>query len=160
MSEPVLLRIEGEVERPQSLTTTDFASLDERHQIRDVSRIDPKRRGDAVTLAGLLELAGARPTAKYLTLHAEADDFHASIPLEAVRERGFVIYQVDGSPLPVSAGGPARFYIRDFAACQIDEVDECANVKFLDRMELTAERGHDTRPTDEDEHAALHESGS
>ena len=41
------------------------------------------------------------------------------------------------------------------AAC--DDIDECANVKFLDHIEFTAERGFDNRPEDEDEHAALHE---
>jgi hypothetical protein len=29
-------------------------------------------------------------------------------------------------------------------------------VKFLDRIEISAERGKDTRPTNEEEHEALH----
>ena len=37
-----------------------------------------------------------------------------------------------------------------------DEIDECANVKFVDRIELTILRGHDNRPTDEAEHQDLH----
>ena len=151
------LRIDGQVERPVSLSFDDLAALDESWQVRDVSRVDPKRQGGAVTLAGLLAHVRPQPAVRYLTLHAAKDDFHASIPLEAVRERALVIYCLDGGPLPASSGGPVRFFIPDFAACHTSEVDECANVKFVDRIELSADRGHDNRPHDEQEHAALHE---
>ena len=59
--------------------------------------------------------------------------------------------------LPSGAGGPFRFLIPDFAACRTADVDECANVKFVDRIELSQQRGHDNRPADESQHAALHE---
>ncbi len=67
-----------------------------------------------------------------------------------------MIYALDGEPLPAKAGGPLRFFIPDFAACHSADVDECANVKFVDHIELTAARGRDNRPTDEAEHAELH----
>ena len=44
----------------------------------------------------------------------------------------------------------------DLASCHTAEVDECANVKYVERIELTAEKGHDNRPHDGAEHAALH----
>ena len=72
-------------------------------------------------------------------------------------DTGVVIYALEGAALPVEKGGPTRFVIPNPAACQTAELDECANVKFLDRIEITAERGRDTRPTNEDEHAALHD---
>ena len=156
----VLLTIDGEVIQPRQLTWQDFQSLDARFQVPDVSRLDPKRKGTAVKLEGALALAGIKPTAKYLTLHARADDFHASVPLAAIRDRGLLIYQLNGQPLPLSAGGPVRFYIPDFAACHSAEVDECANVKFVDRLELSSERGFDNRPEDEKQHAELHEKQS
>jgi DMSO/TMAO reductase YedYZ molybdopterin-dependent catalytic subunit len=156
MTEQVL-RIDGEVENPLSLSFADLGALGGAFQVHDVSRIDPKRKGDAVSLVGLLELARPKSTAKYLTLHSSTDDFHASIPLQAIRQRAILIYRLDGQPLPPSAGGPVRFFIPDFAACHTDEVDECANVKFVDRIELTAKRGFDNRPHDEKEHADLHE---
>ena len=53
-------------------------------------------------------------------------------------------------------GGPVRFFIPDHAACHVAEVDECANVKFVDRIELTHGRGFDNRPTEEEEHVELH----
>jgi DMSO/TMAO reductase YedYZ molybdopterin-dependent catalytic subunit len=121
-----------------------------------VSRIVPGRTGDAVKLAGLLELVRPAPGAKFLGLHSSTDDFHASIPLSAVVDRALVIYRLNGQPLPEKNGGPVRFFIPDFAACHKDEIDECANVKFVDRIELTFEKGFDNRPHDGAEHAALH----
>lgn len=151
-----VLSIDGEVERPQRLSFDDLARLAEPFQVRDVSRLDPKRAGDAVRLEGLLAAVGVRPAARWLTLHATCDDFHASIPLEAVRERAIVLYRLADGPLPVKAGGPFRFFIPDFAACHTHEIDECANVKFVDRIELSAERGQDNRPEEERAHAELH----
>jgi len=156
MSAETILRIDGEVERPLEFTYAELAALAAEYQVPDVSQFDPTRRGAAVTLAGLLALAGAKPSGTYLTLHASTDDFHASVPLSAVAAQGLLIYRLDGQPLPLAKGGPVRFLVRDAAACRSDEVDECSNVKFVDRIELTAGRGYDNRPTDEDEHAELH----
>ena len=151
------LTIDGEVERPATLSFSDLAALGSSYQVQDVSRIDPKRQGDAVTLIGLLDRVQPKSAAKYLTLHSSSDDFHASIPLDAVRERAILIYRLNGAPLPQSAGGPVRFFIPDFAACHTSEIDECANVKFVDRIELSSQRGIDNRPHDAQEHAELHE---
>jgi DMSO/TMAO reductase YedYZ molybdopterin-dependent catalytic subunit len=156
MSEPTLT-LDGEVERPAVLSYAALAALAAEYQVADVSRLDPKRAGDAVQLAGLLAQVRPKPSARYLTLHASKDDFHASIPLDAVRDRAVLIYRLDGRPLGESAGGPLRFFIPDFAACHTSEIDECANVKFVDRLEFSAEPGLDNRPHDAAEHEALHE---
>lgn len=150
------LRIDGEVKQPVHWSQADLAAIHPVYQIDDVTRFNAKRPGTAVRLAGILAVVGAKPTARWLTLHSSRDNFHASIPLDAVRDRALIIYELDGQPLPVSAGGPFRFLIPDFAACHASEVDECANVKFVDRIELTADRGFDNRPKDDDEHAKLH----
>ena len=144
------------MDAPRQLTFATLAAVEAERQVVDLSRIDPKRRGDAITLAGLMDLVRVRPEARYLGLHAAADDFHASIPLEAVRDRGLLVYRLDGGPLPAKSGGPFRFFIPDHAACKTDEIDECANVKFVDHVEFTVERGADNRPHDESEHQALH----
>jgi DMSO/TMAO reductase YedYZ molybdopterin-dependent catalytic subunit len=151
-----MLKVEGEVKHARQLRFEDFSAIAERHQVVDVSRIVPERKGDAVKLAGILELVEPKAGAKYLGLHSAKDDFHASIPLSAVSERALVIYRLDGQPLPEKSGGPVRFFIPDFAACHTDEIDECANVKFVDRIELTVEKGFDNRPHDGAEHEALH----
>jgi DMSO/TMAO reductase YedYZ molybdopterin-dependent catalytic subunit len=151
-----MLAIAGEVEFPRNLTFADLAAIGAEHQIADVSRLVPGRKGDAVKFAGILALVRPKTAAKYLGLHSSTDDFHASIPLSAVAERALVIYRLDGQPLPEKAGGPVRFFIPDFAACHTEEIDECANVKFVDRIELTATKGFDNRPHDGAEHEALH----
>ena len=157
MSDENVLRIDGEVHTARNLSFDELERLDASHQIHDVSQIDPKRQGDAIRLIGLLELVGVKDSAKYIGLHGTLDNFHASIPLDPVRDRAFVIYRHNGKPLDVSAGGPFRFYIADHAACHTDEIDECANVKFVDHIELTSQRGFDNRPDDDEEHAKLHE---
>ena len=156
----VLLKVSGEVDQPSEWTFEQLRDIGGEHQITDVSQYDVKRAGGAVKLAGLLGLVGAKPSASYLGLHSSADNFHASIPLEPVRDRAFLIYQVNDQPLDASAGGPLRFFVPDHAACHTDEIDECANVKFVDHIELTAEKGFDNRPEDEDEHEELHRKQS
>ena len=151
-----MLVVTGEIEAPRTLTFEDLAAIAPEYQVADVSRLVPGRKGDAVRLQGLLDLVRPKATAQYLGLHAARDDFHASIPLAAVAERALVIYRLDGQPLPEKSGGPVRFFIPDFAACHTAEIDECANVKFVDRLEFTAAKGPDNRPHDGAEHEALH----
>src|SRR5215218_2032130 len=158
MPPPVLLKLDGAVEVPLELSFEDLAGLPAEAQVADVSRFHPTRRGDGVALEALLEKARPRPEANYLTLHADRDDFHVSVPLQAVRGEGIVVYKLGEERLGPDQGGPIRFLIRDPAACHTDELDDCANVKYLSRIELTTRRGRDTRPADEAAHAALHQA--
>ncbi|QDU25925.1 Oxidoreductase molybdopterin binding domain protein [Anatilimnocola aggregata] len=156
MTNAVLLRITGEVAKPCELTFADLAAVDAMHQIADVSPLAGGRAGTAITLEGLLQVAQAKSSAKYLGLHSQTDNFHASIPLDGVRSKAFLIYQLNGEPLSLKAGGPCRFFVPDHLACRSAEIDECANVKFVDTLELTAAKGHDNRPHDDAAHAQLH----
>jgi DMSO/TMAO reductase YedYZ molybdopterin-dependent catalytic subunit len=158
MSQPVLLKLDGAVEVPLELTFDDLAALPAEAQVGDVSRFHPGRRGDGVVLEALLERARPRAEANYLTLHADRDDFHVSVPLQAVRGEGIVVYKLGDERLGSEQGGPIRFLVRDPAACHTDQLDDCANVKYLSRIELTTRRGRDTRPADDAAHAALHEA--
>jgi len=151
-----ILKITGEVDSPQSLSYDDLAAIDQQHQIADVSSVAPNRQGAAIQLAGLMALANVKPGAAFLGLHSSSDNFHASIPLAPVLEKGILIYQLNGESLPQSKGGPVRFFIPDHAACHTDEIDECANLKFVDHIEFTTEKGFDNRPEDDEEHEHLH----
>jgi DMSO/TMAO reductase YedYZ molybdopterin-dependent catalytic subunit len=156
MSTEVVLTIEGLVESPLRLSYLDLDALPDTDRVPDVSRFHAGRRGAGVTLDAVLGRAAIRPEANYVTLHADRDDFHVSIPLGPVREQGIIVYRLDDGWLGPEQGGPVRLLIRDPSACQTGELDECANVKYLSRIELTSRRGRDTRPTSEAEHAALH----
>lgn len=156
MDAQTVLTIDGLVRKPLDLTFADLDAMPEAARVADVSRFHPKRRGDGVTLDALLDRAGVQPEANYATLHADLDDFHVSVPLGPVREQGIVVYRLGDGHLTIEEGGPIRFLIRDPAVCNTGELDECANVKYLSRIELTTRRGRDTRPATEDEHEALH----
>jgi DMSO/TMAO reductase YedYZ molybdopterin-dependent catalytic subunit len=157
MSDEMVLRVDGAVKCPLEMTPADLAALPASEQVHDVSRFHPKRQGDGVTLEAILDRVQPRAEANYLTLHADKDDFHVSVPLAAVRAEGIVVYHRGGAALGVEQGGPIRFLIRDPAACHTDELDDCANVKFLTRIELSVRKGRDTRPTTDEEHRRLHE---
>ena len=148
------LSIAGEVRAPRAFSRDSLAALP--GQVPDVSTRLPGREGRGVELAALLAAVGVLPAATHVTVSADGGAFHASVPLDVVRDRAVIIFELDGQPLPESAGGPFRFLIADYAACHTAEIDDCANVKFVDRIELTAERGFDNRPQDDVEHAKLH----
>ena len=157
MEPSVLLTVNGAVERPLSLSFEDLAALPEDVVVVDVSRFHPARKGDGVMLEALLRMARPIAEANYLTLHASRDDFHVSVPLAPIRQEAIVVFRLGSERLDPRNGGPIRLIIRDPSACRSSELDDCANVKYLDRIELTIKKGRDTRPVDDDAHAALHE---
>ncbi len=159
MNKQVLLKIEGAVENPLDLGFEDLERLPESFRVDDVSRFHPSRRGDGVALEAILALARPRAEANYLTLHADRDDFHVSVPLAAVRSESVIVYKIGARQLGAENGGPVRFIIKDPTACHTSELDECANVKYLSRIELSVRRGRDNRPADDAAHAALHQAG-
>jgi len=159
MTSPAILRVDGLVASPRSFSFDDLQAFSETEHVRDFTRFHPKRPGDGVTLRALLNRVAPASEATYLTLHATRDDFAASIPLEDLVDEAVVVYQLDGTPYPDSKGGPFRFLLKNPAMCHTDALDDCANVKFLDRIELTAGGGRDTRRNDEQAQEALHQHG-
>jgi DMSO/TMAO reductase YedYZ molybdopterin-dependent catalytic subunit len=141
------LTIEGAVQHPVKFTREQLAALPSAGRVSDVSSIEPRRQGEAIRLSFLLEKVQSDDTATHVTLQS-ADGFCASIPLADVRETGLIIFQLDDQCLPVSAGGPFRFLIPNAAECRTAELDACANVKSLARIELTVGQGVDTRYSD------------
>ena len=147
--------VSGLVEHPLELSHAELAALP--GQVDDVSTLSPGREGSAVRIASVLEAASAQPGAEFLTLEAEGG-FAASIPLPAVADQALLLYALDGEPLPHDKGGPVRFLIPDPAACGTAEIDTCANVKWLNSISLSTERGRDVRPATLRAHEALHEA--
>jgi DMSO/TMAO reductase YedYZ molybdopterin-dependent catalytic subunit len=139
------LMIDGEVSRGGTLSRAELSAFPDEARLDDVSQVEERRQGRAVRLSALLKRVEPNSSATHVTLHASTDDFAASIPLEAASEVGILIYEIDGEPLDARAGGPFRFLIPNAATCKTADLDACANVKFLDRIELTAGKGRDTR---------------
>ncbi len=144
MTNPIL-QITGEVEQPLELSFDDLSSFPEEDQQRDVSRLHPQRQGGGLTLLSVLNRAKPKSTATHVTLHGTLDGFSASVPLKDVEQIGILIYQSDGKPLSADAGGPIRFLIPNSAPCKTAELDACANVKYVDHIELTAGKSRDSR---------------
>ena len=151
-----LLKTSGLAARLQEFDFNSLSRLPE--QVPDVSRVAPGRQGGGVRLTSLLRAVLPSPKAQYMTLESDDGGFSASIPIGPVAERAIVVYRIGKGPLPVGKGGPVRFLIPDVAACGVDNLDSCANVKHLGRIELTERPGRDTRPSTEPEHQALHEA--
>src|SRR4051794_29127580 len=141
MNEPVLLRVDGAVENPLTFGFDDLEGLPESFRVPDVSRFQPKRRGDGVALEAILERVRPRPEANYLTLHADRDDFHVSVPLGAVRGESVVVYKHEGKGLGVENGGPGRFIIKDPAAGPTAGMGDCAKGEIPSRSELSGRPG-------------------
>lgn len=147
------LIVEGLDSKTRSLEAGDLAALG--GQVPDVSALAADRAGVAVSLASVLDDAGLGDGAEFITIHAEGN-YSASVPLAAVKDHAILIYELDGEALPHDKGGPIRFFIPDVAACQTDEVDQCANVKYVQRLVLSAEPGQDTRPKTPKQHVDVH----
>ncbi|MGA2702131.1 MAG: molybdopterin-dependent oxidoreductase [Isosphaeraceae bacterium] len=104
MPDEILLLVDGAVENRLELRFADLAALPASQQVPDVSRFHAKRQGDGVALEAILAQARPRAEANYLTLHADRDDFHVSVPLAAVRAEGIVVYHRAGEPLGIRGG--------------------------------------------------------
>jgi DMSO/TMAO reductase YedYZ molybdopterin-dependent catalytic subunit len=124
------------------------AGVPERHQVADVGTLVEGRKGRAVTLKGLLELSAPMREARYINVVSGDASFAVSVPLEELAE-AVLVYEVDGRPLDPDKDGPFRMFVPGHA-------DACVNVKQVVGLELAAERGRDTRPVDDEEHAKLH----
>ncbi|MFT5525821.1 MAG: DMSO/TMAO reductase YedYZ molybdopterin-dependent catalytic subunit [Pirellulaceae bacterium] len=134
-----LLKIIGLVGQPLELTLEDFRRVAPAYQVEDMSLIDARRLGRAVELDALLAQAQLSAAATRLKLIGSADGYESVIPLGPVRGRGLIIYEVAGTPLSSQDGGPTRFYIRDYSECHVTELDGCANVKYLDTIEVLSD---------------------
>ncbi len=138
------LTVDGHVSSPSVFNRDSLSALPSESRIEDVSTLDPNRSGRAATLAGLLDQACPTDDATHVTLHSD-DGFSASLPIADVRDLGIVLFEQDGEPLGGRFGGPFRFLIPNAAECKTADLDACANVKHLVRIELTAGAGRDTR---------------
>lgn len=133
----IILRVDGSVTEEGAWTYEDLAKLPKELQVEDVSKVEPDIPGAGVLVKGLISKAKPASRADHATFHSGDGRFAASIPLQDVVERGILVYKRDGAPLLPGKGGPVRFVIP-----QGD--DACANVKSVNRIEITSGKGKDT----------------
>lgn len=133
-----VLTIEGVVQTPLELSFNDLANIEGDAAVADVSTLVPNRQGAAVRLQHLIEQSQPDPHANTIRFIA-SDGYAVSLRLASILPVGLLVYSIDGQPLTENQGGPARMVIPNSAECHTAELDFCANIKSLVRIEITKE---------------------
>ena len=128
------LTVDGMTSSPLSLRFADLIALDRQDHVTDFHCVEGWSVYDVpwngVQLASMLDLAGADPSATYLTFHSIGEQYSESLPISVAREpRTLVGYGVGGSTLPLAHGFPARLVVPRLLGYK--------NAKYLSRIEVT-----------------------
>jgi DMSO/TMAO reductase YedYZ molybdopterin-dependent catalytic subunit len=125
------------VARELELGLDELRALPAHHQVPDVGLLVEGRKGAAVRLSALAELAN--PTAEARLVHVASLDggFSANLPIEQALSGGLLLYSLDDAELPARYGGPFRLLFVDSEDCSV-------SVKFLGRIEFVAQPGSHT----------------
>lgn len=115
------LRIDGLVERPQSLSLADLRALPSRTQITRHDCVEGwsaigKWRG--AQLGPLLQSAGLKPNARFAVMHCAdnygggEDMYYESVDLiDGFHPQTILAYDLNGKPLEISHGAPLRLRV-------------------------------------------------
>ncbi|MGY2082493.1 molybdopterin-dependent oxidoreductase [Blastococcus sp. SYSU DS0539] len=132
------LEVDGEVERPLSLTLRELLALPlEERDLLMICVHNPvggDRMGCArwtgIGLVDLLERAGVTDDDGWLVAEA-VDGYTNVLPLDAARRHGFLAVGMAGRPLPREHGSPARLLVSG-------RHGQDGNLKWLRRLTVTA----------------------
>jgi 2-dehydropantoate 2-reductase len=136
---PGVVRIEGAVVGPVSLSRETMKQLPDEHQMENIARIMPGMKGRAVAVKGLLDVPALSIGADHVTFHSADGKYATTLTLKKAREFGWLLYELDGGALPENKGGPFRLVTPGLG-------DLCANVKGVALIEVRVGPGTDTRP--------------
>ena len=132
------LEIGGLVETPYRLTYEELTALPAREQFVTLECISNEVGGDLISTAlwrgtplrTVIERAGLRPGVVDVVFESE-DGYSESIPVErAMRDEVLIAYEMNGEPLSVSHGFPARLIVPGFFGLK--------SVKWLTKIEPVA----------------------
>jgi DMSO/TMAO reductase YedYZ molybdopterin-dependent catalytic subunit len=109
------LAITGLVQRPLSLSWEELGALPRQHTTCDIHCVTRWSRFDnifgGVPVRTVLALAGVRPEARYVLVHAE-HGFTTNLPLADLdRDENLLALTHDGEPLTPEHGGPVRLLV-------------------------------------------------
>ncbi len=111
-TEEFRLTVTGEVENPVTLNWAALMALPrvtralDFHCVTRWSRFDLEWTG--LLFADLCDLVKPTPAARYI-LQRSRDGYSSNLPLEeALRPNVLIAYELDGQPIPLEHGGPAR----------------------------------------------------
>lgn len=129
----------NEIESVQ-LSFDDFKNLPADSIIKDVSEFDDRRIGSGIRLSELFRLNADWPTPSKFTFLATEDDYDYPVKADAILDRGILIFSIENQPLKKEQGGPFRLTVPGTLVCGTDPkagLDNCANVKFIDKIVVT-----------------------
>ncbi|MCZ6515298.1 MAG: molybdopterin-dependent oxidoreductase [Acidobacteria bacterium] len=113
------LKIDGLVRRPLTFTYAELLALPIVEPVTTLECISNpiggtyigNARWTGTALRPLLQQAGPKAKARHAVLHA-ADGYTTGIPLDRIlHEENFLVYRMNGAPLPVSHGYPLRILL-------------------------------------------------
>ena len=109
------LAVTGLVERPLSMSWSELAALPRQETLCDIHCVTRWSRFDnvfgGVPVRAVLALAGVRPAARYVLVHAE-QGFTTNLPLTDLdREANLLALSHGGEPLTPEHGGPVRLLV-------------------------------------------------
>ena len=133
------LTIDGLVDRPTELTLAELRAMPSRTQI---TRHDCVEGWSAIgkwkgaQMAPLLQSVGLKPEARYLVFHcadklSAFSNYYESIDLtDAFHPQTILAYEMNGAPLPVPHGAPARL--------RVERQIGYKQAKYVQRIEVVA----------------------
>jgi DMSO/TMAO reductase YedYZ molybdopterin-dependent catalytic subunit len=132
------IAVDGLVRRPLSLGLADLAAMPQRTQI---TRHDCVEGWSAIgewsgaVLAPILAAAGAREGARYVVFHCAdsfgANRYYESVDMvDALHPQTILATRLNGRPLPVGNGAPARL--------RVERMLGYKHAKYVERIELRA----------------------
>ena len=123
--------------------------MHEYYQVPDVAKVDEKLSGKAVRLRKLIDIAGPDYGTRYVTIESMDEEFSVCLDMAETARTALLIYERGGKPIAYEDGGPVRFVVPFHP-------DACVNVKSVGRIVISREPGKDTRPSNREQHEALH----
>ncbi|MFB6091572.1 MAG: molybdopterin-dependent oxidoreductase [Haloquadratum sp.] len=127
------LRVTGAVSRPLCLSRDDVVALPDGELTDDFTCVEGWRAQDlswrGVRVETVLSRASPRAAARYVLVHAMDGDYASAFPIDRARD-ALLAFELDGEPLPVEHGGPARLVPTD------DGADCWESIKWVTEIEV------------------------
>jgi hypothetical protein len=120
--------------------TFEWAELDGlAGRVDDAAAVVDGVVGAAVPLASILAGTEIDPAATYCTVVSRDGAYSASVPIDDLRQGGWLAYALDGEPLADDLGGPLRLTVARGNTL-------CWNVKDVGELRFTAGKEPDSVP--------------
>ena len=123
------LRVTGLVAHEALFAASDLATFPS--VVADAASVAAGAVGTAVRVGEILDQVTVEHGATHCTVISQGGAYRASIPLDDLREDGWLAFSEAGGPLPDNRGGPFRLTVAEGSTL-------CWNVKRVATLRVTA----------------------